>query len=183
MEVTPRSESRILLATSLTVVTSCMAAAHLALYDCLVAAIAILFFSVNYWRRPVHGWRRNLDIANIVIGLTYQLIISRKVDAVSRHLYIASTACGLACFGAGYKFPGRKGTLIHSCGHVFGNVANAFLYPGLVKARGIEPPPVDAADMAIYALVLAAVLDVWFLGGWPPKWWPTRVSLKREKEL
>jgi hypothetical protein len=111
-------------------------------------------------------------MVNIFTGLAYQLVISRKVEAVFRLPYMAFTACGLACLGSGYKFSGRKGTLIHSCGHVFGNVANAFLYPGLVKARGLEPPPVTAADMAICALVFAAVFDVWFLGGWPPKWWP-----------
>lgn len=173
MEVTPRSESRILLASSFTVVASCVASAHLALYDCLAAASSVLFCSVNYWRRPVFGWRRNVDMVNIFTGLTYQLIISRKVDAVSRLPYMAFTACGLVCFALGYKFSGRKGTLIHSCGHVFGNVANAFLYPGLVKVRGLEPPPVDAAELTICALVLAAVLDVWFLGGWPPRWWPS----------
>jgi hypothetical protein len=46
------------------------------------------------------------------------------------------------------------------------------LYPGLVKARGLEPPPIDRAEIALAILVSAAAFDVVFIGDWPPKWWP-----------
>jgi len=140
MEVTPRSESRILLATSLTTVVSCLSAAHLALYDCLLMESSVLFFSVNYWRRPVYGWRRNLDIVNTVTGLSYQLMIAPGIDTHLLLPYIVFTALGLFSFVMGYKFSGRKATLSHSCVHVFGNAANIFLHQGLVKARGLAPP-------------------------------------------
>jgi hypothetical protein len=179
MEVTPHSESRILLATSLTTAVSCMRAAHLTLWDCALTSSAVLFFSVNYWRRPVYGWRRNIDIVNTVTGLFYQLAIAPGVEMALLLPYLAFTACGLACFVLGYQFPGRKATLSHSGVHVFGNVANMFLYPGLAKARGLEPPPVGAGQLAICALVLAAILDVWFVGGWPPRWW----SLRKKKNF
>ena len=182
MKVTPRSEARILLATSLTTVVSCLSAAHMALWDCLLTSSAVLFFSVNYWRRPVYGWRRNMDIVNTVTGLSYQLFISREMDAVLLIPYLAFTACGMACFIMGYKFSGRKGTLAHSGVHVFGNMANMSLYPGLVKVRGLAPHVADAPDIAICALILAIVFDIWFWGGWPPKWWPP-ATVKREKEL
>lgn len=136
MEVTPRSESRILLASSLTTVASCLRSAHLALWDCLLTSSAVLFFSVNYWRRPVYGWRRNLDIMNTVTGLSYQLVIVSDIDTALLLPYLAFTTCGLACFALGYKFSGRNGTLAHSGVHVFGNLANMFLYQGLAKARG-----------------------------------------------
>lgn len=135
MEVTPHEEARILLGTSLTLLVSCSFASALRLWDCLLTASLVLFCSLNYWRRPVYGLRRNIDIINFWSGLVYQLGLARSVSAIYSVPYIVFTFLALMSFASGYKFSGRKATLCHSGGHILGNVANMFLYPGLVKLR------------------------------------------------
>ena len=172
MEVVPKSEAKFSLSTSLLTVTSCLASARLGLFDCLATSGSILFFSINYWRRPVYGWRRNLDIINTVTCLIYQLSICHVVEAQVLSAYLFFTALGLGSFVVGRSLPGMRGTVAHSGVHVFGNIANMILYPGLVKARGLEPPPVDRAEIVLAILVSAAAFDVVFIRDWPPKWWP-----------
>lgn len=120
----------------------------------------------------MYGWRRNSDIVNTVTCLIYQLSICHVVEPRVLYVYLFFTALGLGSFVVGRSLPGMRGTVAHSGVHVFGNIANMILYPGLVKARGLEPPPIDRAEIVLTILVWAAVFDVVFIGGWPPKWWP-----------
>lgn len=135
MEVTGPSEARILLASSSLTITSCVAAARLGLYDCLVTATSMLFCSVNYWRRPVYGWRRRIDILNVVSGLIYQLSVCPVLETRFLCAYLAFTVFGIICLLAARVLTGRKATLIHSTAHVLGNLANAPFYMGLVRVR------------------------------------------------
>ena len=173
MEIVSRREARVSLSTSLLTVSSCLASAHLGLYDCLVTSCSVLFFSVNYWRRPTYGLRRKLDIINTLSGLTYQLCTCHVIEHELLCLYVLFTLFGVASYGIGRSLPGMAGTIAHSGVHLFGNIANFFLYKGLVRVRGIEPVPLDRTDLLLCAFVMVAVLDIMFVGGWPPKWWPT----------
>jgi hypothetical protein len=173
MEVVSRREARVSLSTSLLTISSCLASAHLGLYDCLVTSCSVLFFSVNYWRRPTYGLRRELDIINTLTGLTYQLCICHTIEQELLYLYLLFTVFGAASFAIGHSLRGMAGTVAHSGVHLFGNIANFFMYKGLIRVRGIEPIPLDRTEYALCALVILAVLDIVFVGGWPPKWWPT----------
>jgi len=42
-------------------------------HDCFVLGILVFLTSLNYWRHPVHGWRRNVDIVAALIALGYQV--------------------------------------------------------------------------------------------------------------
>ena len=131
MEVVNDRSARILLLTSLLTVPSCVLSAHLSLYDCFATSFSVLFFSVNYWRRPTYGLRRNLDIINTLICLMYQLWASRELEPLFIVLYVYFTLSGMACFLLGYV-----DHTVHSGVHVFGNIANVFLYMGLAQVRG-----------------------------------------------
>jgi hypothetical protein len=53
--------------------------------------------------------------------------------------------------------------------HISGNIANSFLYVDLYKPGSHT---IEAADIALVVLCVLALVDVMFIGGWPPKWWP-----------
>jgi hypothetical protein len=176
MEVTPWSEARIMFATSLLTTTSCAASAYLGIWDCLFTSSAILFCSVNYWRKAEYGWRRNVDIVNTLTCLAYQLYICPSIELTLRAYYLFFTTLAMAGFVFGQRLPGRAATLAHSSGHVFGNIANMFLYKGFVNLR-IENEKELARvstlpDKVIGSVLLLTLIDIMFIGGWPPRWWP-----------
>jgi hypothetical protein len=166
MEVVSRREARVSLSTSLLTISSCLASAHFGLYDCLLTSCSVLFFSINYWRRPTYGLRRELDIINTLTGLTYQLCICHTIEQELLYMYLLFTLFGMSSFVIGHTLPGMAGTIVHSGVHVFGNIANFFLYKGLVQERGIEPLPLVRSDYVNGILIIMTVLDI-VLGVWP----------------
>ena len=176
METVPRSESRIMFATSLLTTLSCAASAYSGLYDCLFTSSAILFCSMNYWRKPEYGWRRNVDIVNTIVCLSYQLYICHSIEITLRAYYLFLTTLGVAGLVLGQRLPGRAATLSHSSGHVFGNIANMFLYKGFVNLRIENEKALAKAstltDKVLGSVLLLTIIDILFIGGWPPRWWP-----------
>jgi hypothetical protein len=138
MEVVPPKDARILLFSSFTVLTSCAGAAYCKLYDCLTTSIATLVCSVNYWRHPVYGWRRNIDIMNISSGAIYHASRALETDRVYCAGYIGFILLGVGCYIISRRTQGRLSVYAHSAMHVLGNLGNVFLYAGLYKIERIE---------------------------------------------
>jgi hypothetical protein len=42
--------------------------------DCAVLGLLVLLTSLNYWRHPVQGWRRRLDMVAATGSLGYQVV-------------------------------------------------------------------------------------------------------------
>ena len=90
--------------------------------------------SVNYWRNPVRGMRRNLDIGWVGVGL---VINSTCASCYSTNAiyYYGPTLFACLMYFFGYYFYWRKqyviATFIHSLIHLFGNIGNVYLYIGL----------------------------------------------------
>lgn len=175
MEVVSASDAKFLLRSSLTVLASCAGAAYFGLYDCLMTSSAVLVCSLNYWRRPVYGWRRNIDILNIVSCTLYHCW--RALETTNTYFFVF-TAMGVGSYilsrelhngGAIFRVLSKYA---HSGMHIFGNIANAFLYVNLYKP-GSET--MAACEIALVALLVLALADVMFIGGWPPKWWPKAI--------
>ena len=107
----------------------------------LCLSALVLCTSLNYWRHPVFGWRRNVDILAAVSSLAFQcLVTSSQAPGGARSAYLFTVGCGGLCYlrsrHIGVKFRGREGTeasssLWHMGLHVFGNLGNLILYDSL----------------------------------------------------
>ena len=52
---------------------SVIAAAYNDCHCCLVCAVCVFVTSINYWRHPTLGVRRNVDMVTCAISLAYQM--------------------------------------------------------------------------------------------------------------
>lgn len=135
MEVVSQREAKIIFYSSFTVLTSCAGAAYCKLYDCLTTSVATLFCSINYWRHPVYGWRRNVDIMNISSGAIYHAWRALETERIYCSGYIVFILLGIGCYILSRRIQGPSGTYAHSAMHVLGNIGNMFLYSGLYKNK------------------------------------------------
>lgn len=97
----------------------------------------VLLTSVNYWRHPVFGLRRNLDMLTCACSLSYQLLLAvTEVEPAPRNAYLATVVAGLGCYGCSryYSFVLRDKDISSRfhCGlHVLGNMGNLVLYDSM----------------------------------------------------
>ena len=100
----------------------------------------VFFTSVNYWRHPTFGWRRNLDIVCAVGALSYQGIATAYQTKYpgARHIYWAAVSAGLAFYAMAF-YSGRVlknlnySSALHCGVHICGNIGNLILYDSLGK--------------------------------------------------
>jgi hypothetical protein len=121
----------------------------------------------------VYGWRRNLDIANIISCTLYHSW--RALETTNIYFFVFAST-GVGCYILSLKLYNGAAMFrvlskyAHSGMHICGNIANAFLYRDLYKP---ESETTAACEIATVTLLVLAVVDVMLIGGWPPKWWPT----------
>lgn len=100
----------------------------------------VFFTSVNYWRNPTFGWRRNFDIVCAVGALSYQGIATAYQTKYpgARHIYWAAVSAGLAFYAMAF-YSGRVlknlnySSALHCGVHICGNIGNLILYDSLGK--------------------------------------------------
>lgn len=90
--------------------------------------------SVNYWRNPELGWRRNLDILVTCSALAYQnIIVYNTIKPV--YPYCALITISASMYPIGYFFYWKQwykmSTLSHMFLHIIGNLAHVSLYYNL----------------------------------------------------
>ncbi len=93
--------------------------------------------SINYWRNPVYGTRRNIDIFFVTGSLTLHTILSLKIDNMRVHyLYLTPIVTLLYCTSWVFYRHNHYwcSTLAHGAIHVVANIMNVMLYEGLSKA-------------------------------------------------
>jgi hypothetical protein len=114
---------------------SSLVAAYWNIYDGMSVTVAVFLCSINYWRRPVYGWRRNLDIINTVTCLVYQTYRCFATNWFYRLGYLASTYTGIGFFFLARHLNNlnahRHSTYAHMFVHILGNIGNIFLFLGL----------------------------------------------------
>lgn len=116
-------------------------------------SIFVLATSLNYWRHPLAGPRRNLDMAATWSSLGYQVFFSSSaLPGRARAAYIATVlVCGAWYSAARYYGRTKRNFNVASachCGlHVFGNLSNVLLCAShLDPTSGMAPhPPHPAA--------------------------------------
>jgi hypothetical protein len=90
----------------------------------------VWFSSILYWWKPTNGFRRYFDMSIVFTGLTYQTIFAYNVKNCKYYFSVISIACFCYPISKYYYNKGNfwKSALIHSCIHIFGNIANFVLY-------------------------------------------------------
>jgi hypothetical protein len=88
--------------------------------------------SINYWRLPVAGLRRQMDVTMVRANLAGHLLAGAMAGGPAA--YFVLTAIALSCYGVGVRVH-REGqhrwwesVLWHSGLHVIGNLAHILLY-------------------------------------------------------
>ena len=92
--------------------------------------------SINYWRKPEPGWRRNLDIVVTCSALLYQNMIVYNTIRFA-YLYWILITMSATMYPVGYFFYFRQwykmSTLSHMLLHILGNLAHLSLYSQLLE--------------------------------------------------
>ena len=104
-----------------------------------ICPLAVFFTSINYWHKPVYGWRRNVDIICIFIALSTNILHSIK--AQNGLLYRCITTIALLFYPISWYLFNNKyvwtSTIAHSMIHIVANIANVILYSGVVPPLSI----------------------------------------------
>lgn len=102
-------------------------------YDLAFVPGLVYLTSINYWKNPVKGFRRNLDITCVFSTLCYQLY--RSTSSENLVLYLFVKLIGIICYPISHYFSDKDfdlSILFHGFIHLFGNIANIILYSGSV---------------------------------------------------
>ena len=137
--VLPPHLSKRIFRVSFLATSSIAAAVYNGRLDCACLATLVLCTSINYWRHPVLGWRRTVDMASAMGSLAYQLlVVCPEAPRGGQASYLALTACGCGCYMNARYFSFAKqnkaaGSAWHTGVHVLGNAGNIILYDSLGK--------------------------------------------------
>lgn len=133
-QVVPPECAKVIFKVSFLILGSFTVASILQVYDGAVVTAAVFVCSVNYWRRAEYGLRRNIDIANNVVCLSYQTWRSFQISLPYTIGFLVPTYIGVGCFFLGRyldKTDTTLGTWAHAWAHIFGNIGNVILYHGI----------------------------------------------------
>jgi hypothetical protein len=121
-------------------------------YDLAAMPGGVFLTSVNYWRKPVYGWRRNLDMSYVGLAVSYQNYRAYHLLSSSSQLPALLTYYTFACIGIGYYYLSVNlykkkyiwsSTFAHCIMHTVANTANVFLYNRI--GMGNSQPPIESA--------------------------------------
>jgi hypothetical protein len=115
---------------------ACLASSVCALYNKYYVFscfdFSILLSSLNYWRCPAYGLRRNIDITLVYASLFYQSYRALQSQHARKHFSILFI--GMICYPISCYYYNKKkywlSTYFHSGVHIFGNLSYVVLYSG-----------------------------------------------------
>jgi len=104
---------------------------YFGLLDHFILSSAVFLTSVHYWKNPVFGWRRNIDITIVSISCIYQSI--KAFSSNTRDLYFILILMCIICYIKARNSKNlHHSSLWHSTIHILANIANIVLYNGFV---------------------------------------------------
>jgi hypothetical protein len=110
------------------------------LLDNFFLTTAVLFSSLLYWRDPVDGWRRKLDMICANGTVLYQVVYSARFlpTQAATLAHFASVVLAASCYLGARHFGRTKGDFdnaskCHVAMHILGNISNVLLYDALGK--------------------------------------------------
>lgn len=115
-------------------------------YDNFALASLVMCSSILYWRDPVDGWRRRLDMMAVNGTVLYQVFYSALFieDIAVRAIYWCIVVSAIECYLLA-RYYGRVlgdfevASQCHVGLHLLGNVSNLILYNSL-KMTPYHPP-------------------------------------------
>ena len=121
-------------------ITSCiMSAAGIQayIYQCYILCICVILvvgISINFWRKPTRGIRRNVDIINSISVSSYHMVYALfTIDLETACCYVCLVLSGLVLYFCS-KMAAKKGllhldSLFHCSMHLYGTIVNCWFYP------------------------------------------------------
>jgi hypothetical protein len=100
------------------------------MYDSAFISYCIAFTSLNYWRRPMYCWRRNVDILCVSGGLVYHIIYKANYSEF-RAIYFTIVAVGICAYGLSvytHKKSSWISTFFHVIVHICANLSHCILF-------------------------------------------------------
>ena len=95
-----------------------------------ILTTCLLLTSLNYWRYPTLGFRRNLDRFVVVTSVSVQTIHLRNQPSFYQYIFLS--AFSISCYRISNYFKKKKmmnlNVFFHSMLHLLANVANLVLY-------------------------------------------------------
>lgn len=92
----------------------------------------VLMTSLNYWRKPTYGWRRNLDITFVWSALIYQNIRAYRMSNAVPYYHLM--IFGASLYPISNYLHKKKyywsSTYVHCMLHIVANISNMVLYSG-----------------------------------------------------
>ena len=102
-------------------------------YDVIITNTMLFISSVNYWRKPVLGIRRNFDMATCLFCLVYNTYTVYEHPVTIYH-YIAIGGTPLfyliSCLLHKYNYK-RLSTFSHCMCHLTGNIGSYVIFYGI----------------------------------------------------
>lgn len=109
---------------------------YLNLFDCFLLSSIIFFTSINYWRYPIKGFRRNIDIIAVICSCIYQTFLALQIYLIYSYLYFLIILLCMKCYVNAIKQTDKKySSNWHCCIHILANIANIVLYIGLYSNK------------------------------------------------
>ena len=109
-------------------------------YDLAPVPGGVFLTSVNYWRRPTYGWRRNLDMGYVTCAVIYQNYRAYYMTSEIVWWYYFFMFLGVICYPVSVYLYKKKdlwgSTYVHCLLHVVANIANVLLYSGGCNSVG-----------------------------------------------
>ena len=96
--------------------------------------------SINYWRKPVYGCRRNTDIFAVLTTGGYHSI--RAFRSENPNKFYTFILCGVGCYALSWYYElNNKRTIsayLHNCVHIFVCLSSVCLYSGSIDSLFYE---------------------------------------------
>lgn len=136
-----REDSQILYASSWTFLFTSLYGFYDGDYNMISFLHGCVFInSINYWRNPIRGFRRNIDILTNVLTILYGSYAVYGLH--NSHLYyycILSIKINFLLSWIVYSMNQHKlSVLFHSFTHLGGNIGNLLLFTDIIRSNHIE---------------------------------------------
>ena len=125
-EFLPKEQANVIFATSFLILFTAMYAFYKSYYDVAFMCILVFATSINHWRDPQFGFRRNVDMVAVIVGFAYLFVRAIMLGIQSILFWACFAAVGICFAGTWHLY--HQGhvwmsTLVHCILHLFGNSA------------------------------------------------------------
>ena len=99
-------------------------------YICSFFTFCVFLSSINYWRNPIHGLRRDIDRVTVIITLNVHIITLKNQQNFIYYLIISGTSVIFYIIAKILKKNNYiwLSVISHSMIHISANIANIILY-------------------------------------------------------